>query len=269
MKDPRGNETDMQYDANGNLVAVAAPSATSSGSNFRSTTLISYDSNNNPTAICDPAWSHTNGHDWTATPAPSDSLCPASSSNARIAYTTPSYEPYGEVSTVTSPSTASAPSGYTRTLSYPSSGDQGMPISIAGTSFTQADSSNWTPTTQISYDPAGNPICYNAGNGWYVMQYDSMGRMTAVGDPDDKSLSGCSKTNGQYTTASYVQYYPNGQVTVQPRVAALQRQRRKRVPLSASRAERLATADVYVRCARRHGRRQEPEFQRLAEGLHA
>lgn len=214
VRDPRGNETDMQYDASGNLVAAAKPSATSSGAAFRPTSYIGYDSNNNPTAICDPAWSHRNGHDWTATPAPSDTLCPATNSvgNTRLAYTYPSYEPNGEVTQVTTPDTASAPSGYTRTMAYPSSGDQGLPTSVSGSGFSQSDGSNWTPSVQLSYDAAGNTLCLNRGNGWYVAQYDGMGRVTAIGDPDDKTIAGCGKSGTTYTTASYIQYYPNGQL---------------------------------------------------------
>ena len=210
--DVRGNETDYVYDANHNVVAIGQPSTTTSAGTFRPTTLVSYDVNNNVTAVCDPVFSHSAGRDWNVTgaPASSDSLCPAQSGTTRYTYTIPSggYEPFGELTSKTTPL------GYATTIAYAAGAqrgaDFGLPTSVTGAQFTQADGSTHQDSQQYQYDVMGDVVCANSGTGWSVMQYDSMSRLTAMGDPDDNALSGCGKTTGQFATVNYRQYFYNG-----------------------------------------------------------
>lgn len=226
--DARGYETDYAYDANGNTVAAAAPLTsivTSVGtSTGRPTRLYSYDGFNNIVAFCDETWSHANGRDWNVTgnPGQSDGLCPQQSGATRMAYQYPSLEPFGELQSVTSPATTSAPSGYARRFSYdpgPQGGtDFGLPTSVQGDSFTQADNSTRTPQQSFWYDAVGSLRCYSKGAGQWVLAYDVMGRLTSVADPDDSSANGtsaCGKTGGrpQWNTQTTYAYFSNGQVS--------------------------------------------------------
>ncbi|HTV73784.1 MAG TPA: DUF6531 domain-containing protein [Candidatus Acidoferrales bacterium] len=61
--DARGNATDMAYDLNGNVIAIAEPSVTTSQGQFRPTSLFSYDvvngvTYNNLIAACSPYFTH-------------------------------------------------------------------------------------------------------------------------------------------------------------------------------------------------------------------
>jgi YD repeat-containing protein len=245
--DPQGHAVDFAYDTSGNLVAAAQPAVTTIQGTFRPTVLISYDpATNSPQAICDPVYTALLGKNWVNRPTQSlDSLCPKfgqAPGPQALWFTTdgpngitgstpnqPSYEPYGELAKVVSPT-----GGNTLTLAYspaPSS-DFGLPLSIAGTSFTQtADGSQISPLQQFIYDPSGNVACYSAnstfpGGAWWVMTYDSANRVTAAGDPDDTSITNglCPAKAVQPAFASAptniatrYTYFPNGQVsTVQP-----------------------------------------------------
>src|SRR6202035_4414850 len=86
--DPRLYETDFAYDANGNTIAEALPSVTTSDGTFRPTSLYSYDSSNNVTAFCDPKFTHQLGRDWTAPPAQSDTLCLAQFGRTLLSWST-------------------------------------------------------------------------------------------------------------------------------------------------------------------------------------
>jgi len=214
---PNPYETDYQYFVD-NLVAIAQPSVSTSAGTFRPTTLISYDSNENPTAICDPAWSHANGHDWTGTgPSSSGTLCPTSTSGTtRLTWTNPTYEAAGQLATVVSPT------GVSQSLQYqtgPQQGtDYGAPTTITGTSISQSDPTyaSITPQMTLTYDSLGNVACENNGLGTGIMQRDSVGRVITAGDGDDASVASayCSKTPGiaGSTITKALSYYPNGQI---------------------------------------------------------
>ena len=218
--DPRGNETDIAYDNNGNTIEVAKPAASTSVNGtvvtMRATSVYSYDANNNVTAYCDPVWVHANGKDWTSRPAPSDSLCPGQSGTTILSWAVPgSYEPFGELTQLTKPM------GFQSTFAYataPQGGaDFGLPTSVTGASFTESDGTHVTPLESFVYDAHGNVVCYSNGVGTWIVQYDALSRRIAVGDPDDASLtsSSCSKTPG--IASSHIQmvynYLPNGQIS--------------------------------------------------------
>lgn len=219
--DARGNETDYAYDANGNTIAVAQP-APAAGA-FRPTALYSYDAYNNVVAYCDPVATNasvTNG-DWTATPPPSDSLCPQSSIATQMQWTYPSYEPYGELTGITTPGTSALPSGYHKAISYDPARqggtDFGLPTLVLGASIAQTIDAT-TPTRQprqdLWYDANGNILCSGNGTGEWILTYDSLNRLTSAADPDD-SASGtgvCSKTGAQsgWNTTSRTTYFADG-----------------------------------------------------------
>ncbi|HEY0393016.1 MAG TPA: DUF6531 domain-containing protein [Candidatus Elarobacter sp.] len=218
--DQRGYETDYAYDSSGNAIAVAQPATATNQGRLRATTLVSYDSFNNVTAVCDPNATHSLGMDWsTAPPGSGDLLCPQISASTRAVYTYPSWQPYGELSTVTGPAVPGAPGGYTRTYAYiantSTTPDYGLPISITGSTVTQPGSSvqstdSFQPLETFAYDGNGNVSCYGNGVGTWLIQYDQLGRRAAVGDPDDGSLPGCGKPSSSKSTARYFTYYGSG-----------------------------------------------------------
>jgi YD repeat-containing protein len=195
--DPRGNETDAAYDAAGNPVAVARPGSP------RPTTLIDYDAFGNVQAVCDPAQTFPNGT-WSGQyTAGSDTYCTSllgSSNHQSFAYTYPAYEPYGQLSSITSAS------GYVRAIYYDAASqagmDFGLPTRVAGTGITQFDSATQRiPSSSARYDQNGNVICFMAdssSSATAVMTYDAMNRLLKSADPDDSSLtsSACAKTAG-------------------------------------------------------------------------
>lgn len=232
--DVRGAETDMAYDAAGNVVAVAQPPQYSGYA--RPTTLIDYDSHNNVTAVCDPALVHASALDWNGTnySGGSDSYCSSHFSTGHVSalYSSPSYEPYGELTSLTSAS------GYTRQIAYntgPQGGtDFGLPTNFTvAAPITQFGASSRQPSSSFTYDTHGNLICLQADAGangvassaTTVATYDSLNRVTAMSDPDDASLPGsCSKTAGiaGSTIVTRSTYYPDGspQTTQSPSQAA-------------------------------------------------
>ncbi len=221
--DPRGGETDYAYDIDGNTVAVAAP-APAPGA-FRPTSLYSYGAYDNVIAYCDPIATHAMQADWTSPPVVplpgQGALCPAQSTAAtRYQWAFPSYEPFGELASSTSPATLAAPNGYQRTYTYDAARqggyDFGLPTSVTGATIPQND-----PTTPLRqpqqsfwYDASGNLVCYGAGNGQWLLTYDALGRVTSVADPDD-SASGagtCGKSGAQASWNTTVKkgYFDDG-----------------------------------------------------------
>jgi YD repeat-containing protein len=227
--EPRGNvagasptafETDYAYDANGNAIAVAQPSIPTSVGTIRPTQLFDYDANNNVLAFCDAVATHQAGGDWTAPPPLSDSRCSTLAQSTgkpyqHLTYSNPSYQPYGQLATVTTAM------GYTTSFGYATSQqagtDFGLPTTVTGQSFTQADGTTITPTQTFWYDTNGELRCYSKGRGTTVLTADSLGRVTMVADPDDTSANGgslCGKSTGQagWNTQATTAYYPDGSV---------------------------------------------------------
>lgn len=215
--DPQGFETDAVYDASGNVVAIAKPAPSPGGK--RPTSYYSFDGQNNIVAYCDPVSSKNAGMDWSTPPPSSDGLC--SSANGFSKFTqygyaspAPSYEPYGELTTITTPL------GYLSTFSYNTTGqdgaDYGLPTKVSGTSFTESDGTQASPEQDFVYDTNGNLICYSADNAshWTILTYDGSERTLEVGDPDDATLTNaaCPKTPGipgSSIVTSY-SYYADG-----------------------------------------------------------
>lgn len=217
--DARGYETDYAYDTNGNTIAVGEPARTTSEGTFRPTRLYDYDANNNVLAYCDESETNPSAN-WASTPSPSDTLCSSlSAPHAQFAYSHPTYEPYGELTTITTAL------GYNRRIGYDLSKqggtDYGLPTSVSGDPITQLDGTTVTPSQNFWYDTNGSVRCYSKGVGTWVLSYDANNRMTAVADPDDSSMntsSLCGKTSGQagWNTQTTFTYYPDGsKATVQ------------------------------------------------------
>lgn len=190
--DPAGNETDYAYDANGNLIASAAPSVTTSMGTLRPTATYSYDRYNNVVAACDANYNANNGTSWTATPAPSDTLCPTGTGATNAWQYVYNYsdanEPYGLLSS------AYNPLGYEMTYAYTSSAQSdnyGLPSSITGSSFTQNDGTTASPQLTLSYDAYGNVASYSKGFGSWTSSYNEMNRPVATTDPDGVTTRIC------------------------------------------------------------------------------
>jgi YD repeat-containing protein len=227
--DPRGYQTDYAYDAVGNAIAVAQPSAATSAGTFRPTHLLSYDAYSNVLASCDPMATHALGLDWTTPPAPpseGSGLCPQSSTYAtRMQWSSANppaapgvaAEPFGELLSVTTPGTTAAPGGYTNTYTYDPSRqggiDSGLPTGEQGA---DTGDNGRHPQQDFWYDNNGNLICYSKGNGQWLLQYDALGRVVKSADPDDASVpaAACTKSGAQagWTTAHATTYNPDGSV---------------------------------------------------------
>jgi YD repeat-containing protein len=217
--DVRGNEMDLAYDANDNVIAVAAPQVTTSQGTFRPTKLFDYDAYNNLVAYCDESETHQAGADWAARPAASDSLC-SSHAGGTVAYTSlsytyPSYEPAGELTQI------KAPSGYTRRIAYSpaqqNNVDYGLPTSVTGDQITQGDGSQITPTETMWWDAAGRLRCQSSGQGTSVYTTDTNGQNLSSADADDSSANAsslCHKTTGQpgWNTQTTFTYFADGHV---------------------------------------------------------
>jgi YD repeat-containing protein len=223
--DPRGNETDFLYDPMGNTTAVGQPYTTTSHGSFKPTRLFDYDAFNNVTAYCDESQTHAMNGDWTpATTSiwPDDSLC-AMHTNVvphwHATYAYPSYEPYGELSQMTTAL------GYSTTFSYdpaPQGGtDYGLPTAVSGAPIAQSDGTI-QPYQTIYYDGHGNMVCSrrdgNALNTTTVFAYDALNRVTTIADPDDSSVgtpAQCSTRSSDIPGSTIVTsktYYPDGSV---------------------------------------------------------
>ncbi len=198
--DARNNETDYAYDSNGNTLVVGEPSVTINGQNVRPTSRYTYDAYNNVLAYCDPNFDNAHGGNWGQTYS-----CPTSYSSSQTnggpelftwAAPTDGSETFGQLTD------SYTTTGYHRHFNYDPTAqngtDYGLPTSVAGDAIVQDDNNSYSPTQSFKYDEYGNLICYNKGNGWWALTYDSDDRQTAVGDPDDASLvvSACGKTPG-------------------------------------------------------------------------
>ncbi len=213
--DPRGYETDYAYDTMGNAIAVAEPQTTTTEGTFRPTSLYDYDAYNNVTAYCDPSETHAAGADWTSPPSASDTLCSSHGvAHTSMLFSNPTKEPYGRLTTITTPMGYSRHIAYDVTKQGAGGSDFGLPTSVQGDPITQTAGQNVpaqvTPIETYQYDSNGNVLCYSDGVGTSLIQYDALSRATAHGDPDDGSLGGCGKSSSSYTTASYKAYFPDG-----------------------------------------------------------
>jgi YD repeat-containing protein len=217
--DPRGNETDYQYDLMGNETAVGAPYVTTSQGSFRPTKLYDYDTFNNVVAFCDEVETHQAGADWTpgsGSISPNESPCASRAGSVpywRATYAYPSYEAHGELSSMTTPL------GYTRTFSYApaqqAGADYGLPTAVTGAAIAQLDGSTITPAQTFWYDGTGNLRCYSKGQGAHVLSYDALGRLVSEADPDDSSANAsslCGKSTGQpgWNTQTTTTYFADG-----------------------------------------------------------
>jgi hypothetical protein len=128
-------------------------------------------------------------------------------------YTAPSYEPYGELTSMTTPL------GYTRTFSYAAAqhggADYGLPTAATGAAIAQLDGLTVTPSQTFWYDGSGNLRCYGKGQGNYVLSYDTLGRPVSEADPGDLSANAsslCGKSTGQpgWNTQTTTTYFPDG-----------------------------------------------------------
>lgn len=194
--DETGQLSNFEYDAFGNLVAVASPRVGNLAS-VRPTTLFSYDQNDNEVASCAPSFTHSKGLDWANSPPPATNPCPAVTggsnpdgtcalvAGATIATwpTTPA-EPFGRLQSSTNPC------GYVTTYNYAAASqsglDQGLLTLQQGAIMTNVDGSNRQPTYSAGYDADGNIVSYSDGVGTWTMTYDSgrLGRIVAITDPD-------------------------------------------------------------------------------------
>jgi len=185
--DPRGNETDYAYDSNGNTLAVAAPTVSTSAGSLRPTSTYSYDAYNNALSYCDPVYNESNS--W-YNPANSPPVCPSTGSGATTYHwnTTDTNEPFGYLTDTYTPL------GYHRAIAYSTNsegGDFGLPTSVTGASYTQNDGTVRTPTQTFTYDSYGDLATYNKGNGAWAMIYDSLNRPVERTDPDNVSSYTC------------------------------------------------------------------------------
>ena len=221
--DPRGNETDYLYDPLGNTTAVGGPLTSTSQGTIRPTRLYDYDAHNNVVAYCDQNETHAASADWTPisySVTANDSLCASQAGSTphwTATYSYPSYQPYGQMTSMTTPL------GYTRTISYAAAQqtgvDYGLPTAVRGDPIAQTDGTR-TPFQSMTYDAAGNLICSSSdGNDpttTTVLVYDALNRAVAVGDPDDATVtnSACAKTPGipGSAIATRTTYFPNGQI---------------------------------------------------------
>lgn len=233
---PQAYETDYAYDANGNTVAAAQPAvpvSTPGGpATFRPTQLFDYDAHDNLIAYCDQRASHPRG-DWTASGPPTaggpDALCANNGASAHAAFTyplnpAPPYEPFGRLTSIRTPL------GYTSTIAYDPNlqggVDYGLPTSVTGQYIAQSDGGR-TPFQSLRYDVHGRLVCAVAAGAdptastgdattTTVLTYDGAGRVTAIGDPDDSTLTStaCSKQPGiaGSSIVSRTTYFPDGSV---------------------------------------------------------
>jgi YD repeat-containing protein len=224
--DPRNNETYYLYDPRGNTTVVAGPYTTTSQGSFLPTKIYDYDVNNNVVAYCDENEVHQAGVDYQPVSfsiSSNDSLCSSQMGSMpywHATYTYPSWEPAGELASMTTPM------GYTRTFSYTPSQqtgyDYGLPTAITGSSITQFDGSLIAPTQTFWYDASGSLACYSRGAGTWVLTYDADNRLSTVADPEDNGTrtSVCGKSWGSTSLQATTTYYPSGDVQSRQSMAA-------------------------------------------------
>jgi len=214
--DARNARTDFVLDSQGNVTVEAQPSVAVYAGGAHSTTMMRptiravYDAYSNILAICGAAWNHAHSSDYGG----SNNCAPGASGVTTFAYqTTTILEPNGRLTSMTDPNNYHYTWTYAAS-SQPGGFDYSLPTQVQGDAFNQDTNPNggWiTPNRTMSYDAYGNLICYNDGRGVTALSYDAMNRLTEKSDPDD-NLAACGRTPGQYQTALYKTYYPNGQV---------------------------------------------------------
>ena len=197
--DARNNETDIGYDANGNVVAIAEPTVTTSSGPLRPTLTFSYDTHNNLIASCDADYNTTNSWYNPANPPP---VCPTAAGTNGVATYAYNYvdsnEPFGVLAN------SYTPMGYEITYSYangPVSDNYGLPTQVVGATVTQADNTTRTPTTTYTYDAYGDITSVNHGNSTWTMTYDALNRLLTTADPDPGNPT------------SYTYYNPDGSIS--------------------------------------------------------
>jgi YD repeat-containing protein len=204
--DPAGHMTTYAYDTNGNTTLVQKPPVTNivtdsngvqSPVDWQPQSRYSYDSSNNLTLYCDATYMY-----WHQP----NSCTNYSVGMTRFTWTAqPGYEPFGELTGMTTPS------GISKTISYDpayqaGNVDYGLPTSVFWVRpFSQADGTPRNPTQLFVYGAHGNLICYNklalnaqSASGWSVLGYDTANRLTSIADPDDAFITTglCSKVAG-------------------------------------------------------------------------
>lgn len=184
--DARGNPTNYGYDGNGNVLWVQQPQVTTSLGSGRPVARYSYDQFNNLIAYCDPQYIWTTGA----------TSCPAA--NGATHYTwnySDANEPYGYLTDTYTPL------GYHRAISYNTGaeggGDYGLPTTVQGDPYTQADGTVRQPTQTFTYNGYGDLVSYNKGNGVWRLTYDALNRLLISTDPDNISSYTCYYRNGQ------------------------------------------------------------------------
>ena len=131
----------------------------------------------------------------------------------RATYTYPSYEPYGELASMTTPL------GYTRTFSYAAGAARRHGLRAADGGHGRHDRAGGRLVDHADADVLvrrhGNLRCYSKGQGTYVLSYDALGRLVSEADPDDSSANAssvCGKSTGQpgWNTQTTTTYFPDG-----------------------------------------------------------
>jgi YD repeat-containing protein len=223
--DTRGYVTDYAYDLNGNEIAVASPSTSTSAGRFRPTQLYDYDAHNNVVAWCDEVQTNLAHANWSARPQPSDSLCQAATGgttpHVTMTYQFPVKEPFGELASMTDAS------GYTRRILYATAQqggtDYGLPTDIYSDGILQRDGSTRVPHRQLWYDSMGNVVCSYANaadnSTVSVAAYDQASRIIAWADADDSTpaYQQCGKRPGIPGSAvvSSRTYFPDGSIATE------------------------------------------------------
>ncbi len=219
--DARGNTSNYSYDTVGNLIATAAPAIATSLGTFRPTSYYAYDQFNNLIASCDPMFVHNHGGDFgsginpcTLSGAPSAPSC-SGTAPAGVAHAVyncgDANEPLGFLTDVYKASGYHTQFTYNQTVE---GGDFGLPTSVQGDSFGQADGSTFAPMQTFTYDQYGNVTGFNKGFGMATMVYDSMNRVIQRTDPDQVSSYTCYFENGDIAyTESAAQHAADGNPT--------------------------------------------------------
>lgn len=207
--DANGNVTKYGYDTpgnnlGGNLVEMQLPQVGDVGGQLSPLSYYSYDQNNNVTAYCDPVYNQTNNNSWVTSPG--DSLCPSASGAARFTFNTSDLkEPYGCLTTM------KKPSGYTTTISYPTTPGvcgYGLPTQTTGDTISQYDNTTRTPTQDFGYDGYGNLTGYDKGKDDQGRYQDSW----TLGYDADNQLNQKTENDSTIplTGSSFSCYYPDG-----------------------------------------------------------
>jgi YD repeat-containing protein len=201
--DASGYETDYAY-SNGDTIAVAQPRPATGQD--RPTSLYTYDSNHNLLSYCDPVYSSQNGLDWNSG-SYTGSGCPGGTGTTHYQWTAPSdgSEPFGRIyqawtacfnaGCVDHFNSISEP-GYHVIYAYTT---YGLPYTVTGDTIQQPAGSR-SPTQTFGYDSHGNLTSYTNGGGTWILNYDSLNRLTSRVDPDPQNPT------------SYSYYNPDGSV---------------------------------------------------------